>query len=230
MRRRADRMLWGSDWPHPSYEGPAIDDAKLPGLLRIWAADQQIWEGILVRNPARLYGFASQKRRKRRGKPAEQKAVSQRALEPRRRSARRARAAKRMVIKLGIDLHARPPHEHAPAGRPRRRSKRQPTATSSCRCSQTTSSATTSHMFSNLRSGAMQMMGIGDNILAELVPCRSDRQSRLCFQGLRDGLGRPGRRSWRAVSPEIDKFGLHVDGQSLGHGVPGDHDQHEADQ
>ena len=55
---RPDRMLWGSDWPHPSYEGPPIDDAELPGALRTWAADRQVWEGILVRNPAELYGFA----------------------------------------------------------------------------------------------------------------------------------------------------------------------------
>jgi predicted TIM-barrel fold metal-dependent hydrolase len=54
---RPDRMLWGSDWPHPSHEGPPIDDAQFLALSRSWAPDRQAWEDILVRNPAELYGF-----------------------------------------------------------------------------------------------------------------------------------------------------------------------------
>jgi len=54
-----DRMLWGSDWPHPteSAKGNAPDDATLFGLLADIAPDKATRARILVDNPARLYGF-----------------------------------------------------------------------------------------------------------------------------------------------------------------------------
>ena len=53
-----ERMVWGSDWPHPS-EAPdrKPNDALLFDLLAQWAPDEATRHRILVENPARLYGF-----------------------------------------------------------------------------------------------------------------------------------------------------------------------------
>jgi predicted TIM-barrel fold metal-dependent hydrolase len=64
-----DRVLWGTDWPHPnSTPHPGgkptdvlplfqIDDGRLLNQLQVWAPDPAIRKKILVDNPARLYGF-----------------------------------------------------------------------------------------------------------------------------------------------------------------------------
>jgi D-galactarolactone isomerase len=56
-----ERMVWGSDWPHPTE---AIDrkpnDAVLFDLLSEWAPDERVRHAILVENPAALYGFAAE--------------------------------------------------------------------------------------------------------------------------------------------------------------------------
>lgn len=63
------RILWGTDWPHPPGVPPAggkaidvvaplqIDDGRLLNQLPIWAPDAAVRKTILVDNPARLYGF-----------------------------------------------------------------------------------------------------------------------------------------------------------------------------
>jgi predicted TIM-barrel fold metal-dependent hydrolase len=51
-----ERMVWGSDWPHPS-EKVKPDDALLFDLLAEWAPDERARDRILVDNPATLYGF-----------------------------------------------------------------------------------------------------------------------------------------------------------------------------
>jgi predicted TIM-barrel fold metal-dependent hydrolase len=63
------RVLWGTDWPHPdSSPMPGrgafdiapllqIDDARLLNQLPVWEADANVRRMILVENPARLYGF-----------------------------------------------------------------------------------------------------------------------------------------------------------------------------
>jgi D-galactarolactone isomerase len=52
-----DRVVWASNWPHPSsgFEGP--DDADMLDLLLDWAPDDATRRKILVDNPVRLYGF-----------------------------------------------------------------------------------------------------------------------------------------------------------------------------
>jgi predicted TIM-barrel fold metal-dependent hydrolase len=50
------RLLWGSDWPHPT-ETTKPDDAVLFDLLQEWARDEPTRRRILVDNPAQLYGF-----------------------------------------------------------------------------------------------------------------------------------------------------------------------------
>jgi predicted TIM-barrel fold metal-dependent hydrolase len=62
-----DRIVWGTDWPHPdSVPGRKvtdvtpplqIDDGRLLNQLPVWAPDAAIRNKILVDNPARLYGF-----------------------------------------------------------------------------------------------------------------------------------------------------------------------------
>jgi D-galactarolactone isomerase len=51
-----ERMVWGSDWPHPT-ESQKPDDAVLFDLLADWAPDTATRHRILVDNPATLYSF-----------------------------------------------------------------------------------------------------------------------------------------------------------------------------
>jgi predicted TIM-barrel fold metal-dependent hydrolase len=51
------RLVWGSDWPHPT-ETTKPDDALLFDLLTVWVPDEKTRHRILVENPGRLYGFA----------------------------------------------------------------------------------------------------------------------------------------------------------------------------
>ena len=64
-----DRVLWGTDWPHPNAVTPpgrkptdvtpllSIDDGHLLNQLAVWETDPAIRKKILVDNPAGLYGF-----------------------------------------------------------------------------------------------------------------------------------------------------------------------------
>jgi predicted TIM-barrel fold metal-dependent hydrolase len=64
-----DRIVWGTDWPHPDSVTPAgkqitdvtplfqIDDGRLLNQLAVWEPDAAIRKKILVDNPATLYGF-----------------------------------------------------------------------------------------------------------------------------------------------------------------------------
>ncbi|WP_198164755.1 amidohydrolase family protein [Rhodoplanes sp. Z2-YC6860] len=52
-----ERVVWGSDWPHPT-EADKPDDATLLDLLLDWAPDDAIRRRVLVDNPAALYGFS----------------------------------------------------------------------------------------------------------------------------------------------------------------------------
>lgn len=54
-----ERMVWGSDWPHPT-ERNKPDDAALLDLLAEWAPEESVRRRILVDNPARLYGFGAE--------------------------------------------------------------------------------------------------------------------------------------------------------------------------
>ena len=63
------RILWGSDWPHPDSAIASgrkatdiapllpIDDGRVLNQLQVWAPDPTLRRTILVDNPARLYGF-----------------------------------------------------------------------------------------------------------------------------------------------------------------------------
>ena len=51
------RVVWGSDWPHPTEKTAKPDDAILFDLLAEWAPEAALRTRILVQNPAGLYGF-----------------------------------------------------------------------------------------------------------------------------------------------------------------------------
>ena len=52
-----DRLLWGTDWPHPGAREKMTDDGDLADLLAQWVPDESVRNRILVDNPARLYDF-----------------------------------------------------------------------------------------------------------------------------------------------------------------------------
>jgi D-galactarolactone isomerase len=57
VKAAPERLVWGSNWPHPS-EPNKPDDAMLFDLLAQWAPDEATRNRILVQNPQTVYGFA----------------------------------------------------------------------------------------------------------------------------------------------------------------------------
>ncbi|SDD31270.1 Predicted metal-dependent hydrolase, TIM-barrel fold [Paraburkholderia lycopersici] len=51
------RCVWGTDWPHPSFEGTLPDDGELLDAFMRWAPDPAVQQMVLVDNPAHLYQF-----------------------------------------------------------------------------------------------------------------------------------------------------------------------------
>jgi D-galactarolactone isomerase len=56
VKAAPERMVWASDWPHPT-EKEKPNDAVLFDLLAEWAPDEATRSRILVDNPATLYDF-----------------------------------------------------------------------------------------------------------------------------------------------------------------------------
>lgn len=57
VKAAPERLVWGSDWPHPTEKDNWPDDALLFDLLADWAPDEKVRHRILVENPALLYDF-----------------------------------------------------------------------------------------------------------------------------------------------------------------------------
>jgi predicted TIM-barrel fold metal-dependent hydrolase len=69
IEANADRLVWGTDWPHPDSRilkdrratdvAPPlpVDDGRLLNLLAEWAPEPALRRKILVDNPARLYSY-----------------------------------------------------------------------------------------------------------------------------------------------------------------------------
>ena len=51
-----DRLLWGTDWPHPTAAW-IPNDGDLADMLLDWLPDEATRTKVLVANPAKLYGF-----------------------------------------------------------------------------------------------------------------------------------------------------------------------------
>ena len=56
IERTAERLVWGSDWPHVDRFNQ-IDDHRLLALFCRWAETDERRLSIFVRNPTRLYDF-----------------------------------------------------------------------------------------------------------------------------------------------------------------------------
>ncbi|MEM9223552.1 MAG: amidohydrolase family protein [Pseudomonadota bacterium] len=52
-----ERVVWGSDWPHPKHEGVMPNDGYLLDQIVDWTDDPHLIENVLVHNPKTLYGF-----------------------------------------------------------------------------------------------------------------------------------------------------------------------------
>jgi len=68
VRANPDRIVWGTDWPHPGPRPPdrplsvitqpyAIDNGRMLSLLETWVPEPDVRQRILVDTPARLYDF-----------------------------------------------------------------------------------------------------------------------------------------------------------------------------
>lgn len=57
VKAAPERLVWGSNWPHPN-EPNKPDDAMLIDLLAVWAPREGTRRRILVENPETLYGFS----------------------------------------------------------------------------------------------------------------------------------------------------------------------------
>lgn len=52
-----DRVLWGTDWPHPNIRKHMPNDGDLVDLIPLYMPDPALQQAVLVDNPHRLYGF-----------------------------------------------------------------------------------------------------------------------------------------------------------------------------
>jgi predicted TIM-barrel fold metal-dependent hydrolase len=52
-----ERLMWGTDWPHPSIPADVMpDDGHLLDLFHDWTPDEQTRRRVLVDTPTRLFG------------------------------------------------------------------------------------------------------------------------------------------------------------------------------
>jgi 2-pyrone-4,6-dicarboxylate lactonase len=51
----SDRVLWGTDWPHPNMKSHMPDDGKLVDVIPRIATTPELQQRLLVDNPMRLY-------------------------------------------------------------------------------------------------------------------------------------------------------------------------------
>jgi 2-pyrone-4,6-dicarboxylate lactonase len=57
VARAPNRLLWGSDWPHPQYWRPMPSDSDLLDMMLDWVPDENIRSRIFVDNPIEAFGF-----------------------------------------------------------------------------------------------------------------------------------------------------------------------------
>lgn len=55
VARFPEKVLWGTDWPHPNMKSHKPDDGLLTDLIPLIAPTEALVQAMLVDNPARLY-------------------------------------------------------------------------------------------------------------------------------------------------------------------------------
>ena len=55
VKNFSNRVLWGTDWPHPNMKSHMPDDGKLVDIIELFAPDMVTQQKLLVDNPMRLY-------------------------------------------------------------------------------------------------------------------------------------------------------------------------------
>ena len=60
LRERADRCVWGTNWPHPGLTAWMPNDIDLVDQLESWLPGDTVREPLFASNAARLYGFPPQ--------------------------------------------------------------------------------------------------------------------------------------------------------------------------
>jgi predicted TIM-barrel fold metal-dependent hydrolase len=53
-----DRLIWGTNWPHPNCPVAIPNDGDLFDILFGWIGDEAVRHKILVDNPVKLFGFS----------------------------------------------------------------------------------------------------------------------------------------------------------------------------
>jgi predicted TIM-barrel fold metal-dependent hydrolase len=57
VAHRPDRILWGTNWPHPICPVPMPNDGDIVDLVPLWLPGEAERQMALVDNPGSLYGF-----------------------------------------------------------------------------------------------------------------------------------------------------------------------------
>jgi predicted TIM-barrel fold metal-dependent hydrolase len=57
LRERADRCIWGTNWPHPGLTEWMPNDADLVDQLESWLPSEAVRESLFVANATKLYRF-----------------------------------------------------------------------------------------------------------------------------------------------------------------------------
>lgn len=57
LNTRTDRLVWGTDWPHPNIPAPMPNDGDIADAVFDWLSTEALRQQILVRNPEVLYDF-----------------------------------------------------------------------------------------------------------------------------------------------------------------------------
>ncbi|MDF1716317.1 MAG: amidohydrolase family protein [Antarcticimicrobium sp.] len=55
VERFSDRVLWGTDWPHPNMKSHVPDDGQLVDVIPRIAPTEALQQALLIDNPMRLY-------------------------------------------------------------------------------------------------------------------------------------------------------------------------------
>ena len=50
-----DRVIWGTDWPHPNMQDEISDDGHIVDMIPRIAPTAELQQKLLVTNPMRLY-------------------------------------------------------------------------------------------------------------------------------------------------------------------------------